>query len=69
MNSTLEKADTALLWVVVGVIALVAFSVIGTIISTIFFAIKVVIVIAAIGIGVRVATAIAGGSKRRELNR
>ena len=68
MSSKLEMADTALLWVVVGVVALVAFGVIGTIISTIFFAIKVVIVIAAIAIGVRVATAITGG-RRRELNR
>lgn len=69
MSSVLDKADNALLWIVGIVVALMLFGLVGTIISTIFFAIKLVIVIAAIGVGVKVATAIAGGSRRRELNR
>ena len=69
MSSALQKADNALLWVVIGVVALVAFGILSTIISTIFFAIKIVIIIAAIGVGVRVATSITGGRRRRELNR
>ena len=69
MNSTLEKADNALLWIVGIVVAVLLFGVIGAIVKTVIFAIKLVIVIAAIGVGVKVATAISGGSRRRELNR
>jgi 5-bromo-4-chloroindolyl phosphate hydrolysis protein len=69
MSSNLEKADNALLWVVVAVVAFLAIGVFGAIVHTIMFAIKLIIVIAAIGVGVRVATAISGSAKRKELNR
>ena len=69
MNSALDKADNALLWIVGIVVALLLFGVVGAIVKTVIFAIKLVIVIAAIGVGVKVATAITGASRRRELNR
>jgi hypothetical protein len=69
MSGLADKADNALLWVVGIVVVFLLFGVIGTIISTLMFAIKLVIIVAAIGVGVRVATAITGGRRRRELNR
>ncbi len=69
MASNLEKADNALLIVVLVVGAFIAFSIVGALISTIWFAIKMVIIIAALAVGWRVATAIGSGAKRRELNR
>ncbi len=69
MRSNLERADNALLIVVVAVVAFVLFGIVGALISTIWFAIKLVIVMAALAVGWRVVTAISGGAKRRELNR
>ena len=65
MSSTLEKADNALLWVVGIVVALLLFGIVGAIVKTVIFAIKLVIVIAAIGVGVRLrprSPAVAGGA-------
>ncbi|MEY2398928.1 MAG: hypothetical protein QOJ00_2102 [Actinomycetota bacterium] len=69
MSSKLDIADNLLLVGVVAVVAIVVLGFISAIIGTILFAIKVVIVIAALGIGWRVVTAITGGDKRRELKR
>ena len=69
MNKKLSFADDLLLWAVIGVVAFVAFSIVGALISTVWFAIKVFVVVVAIGAGVKVVSAIGGGSKRRELHR
>lgn len=68
MSSNLEKADNALGIVVLAVVAFVLVGIVGAIISTIWFAIRLVIVLAVLAAGWRVGTAISGGSKRRELN-
>jgi hypothetical protein len=67
MNAKANMADNALLIGVVVVVAFVALGVIGAVISTVLFAIKLVILVAALAIGWRVVTAISGGAKRREL--
>ena len=69
MNSKVNTADNVLLIVVIAVVAFVAFGIFAAVVSTILFAIKLVIVIAALAVGWRVVTAISGGEKRRELKR
>lgn len=69
MNKALDRADNALLWIVGIVVALMLFGIVGALIKTVLFAIKLVIVVAAIGVGVKVASAITSGGKRRELGR
>ena len=69
MSSNIEKADSALLWVVIAVVAFVAIGIFSAIVSTILFAIKLVIIIGALAVGWRVVTAVSGGAKRRELKR
>ncbi len=69
MNKKLSFADDLLLWAVIGVVAFLAFGIVGALFATILFAIKVFVVVVAIGVGVKVVGAITGGGKRRELNR
>lgn len=69
MSSKTDLADNVLLIVVVTVVAFVAIGIFAAVVSTILFAIKLVIVIAALAVGWRVVTAVAGGEKRRELKR
>lgn len=69
MSGNIEKADNVLLWVVIAVVAFVAIGIFSAIVSTILFAIKLVIIIGALAVGWRVVTAISGGEKRRELKR
>ena len=69
MNSKANMADNALLIGVVVLGVFLVFGVIGAVISTVMFAIKLVIIIAALAVGWRVVTAISGGDKRRELKR
>lgn len=69
MNKKLSLADDLLLWGVIALVAFLAFGIIGAIISTAIFALKVFVVVVAIGVGVKVVSAIGGSSKRRELNR
>ena len=63
MNRKLSIADDLLLWVVIAVVAVVAFSIVGAIISTVFFALKVFVVVLAIGAGVKVVSAIGSGGE------
>jgi len=51
------------------VVAFVAIGIFSAIVSTILFAIKLVIIIGALAVGWRVVTAVSGGAKRRELKR
>lgn len=69
MNRKLSMADDLLLWGAIAVVAFLVFGVIGAIVSTVVFAIKVFVVVVAIGVGVKVVSAITTGSRRRELNR
>lgn len=69
MNRKLSIADDLLLWGVIAVVAFLAFGIVGALISTVWFAIKVFVVVVAVGAGVKVVSAIGGGSKRRELPR
>lgn len=69
MKRSLSIADDLLLWGVIGIVVLIAFSVVGAIISTVFFALKVFIVVLAVGLGFKAVSAIGGVAKRRELNR
>ena len=69
MNRKLSMADDLLLWGVIAVVAVIAFSIVGAIISTVFFALKIFFVVLAIGVGIKVVSAIGGGKQRRELNR
>ena len=68
MNSKANLADNLLLLGVIGVLAVVAFGLLAAIVGTILFAIKVIIVVVAIGIGGRIVNALSGG-KKKELGR
>jgi hypothetical protein len=70
MNSKANLADNALLIGVVAIVIFVAFGIFAAVVHTILFAIKLVILIAALAVGWRVVTAISGGGeRRRELKR
>ena len=69
MSSTLEKADNALLIVVLALGAFFLFGIFGFVLHLIRLAITVVVLAVAIGAGVRVYGAVSGGSRRRELKR
>jgi hypothetical protein len=69
VSSTLEKADNALLIVVLAVGAFFLFGIFGFVLHLIRLAITVVVLAVAVGVGVRVYGAVSGGTRRRELNR
>ena len=69
MNRKASIADDLLLWGVIAVVAVIAFSIVGAIISTVFFALKIFFVVLAVGVGIKVVSSIGGAVKRRELNR
>ncbi len=69
MNSKANMADNALLIGVIAVVAFLIFGVIGAFLATVMFAIKLVVIIAALAVGWRVVNVISGGDKRRELKR
>ena len=69
MSSRLDKADNALLIVVLAVGAFFLFGIFGFVLHLIRIAIMVVVLAAAVGVGVRVFGAVSGGSRRRELHR
>jgi hypothetical protein len=69
VSSTLQKADNALLIVVLALGAFFLFGIFGFVLHLIRLAIMVVFLAAAIGVGVRVYGAVSGGSRRRELHR
>ncbi len=69
MNNKLNVADNLLLFGVIAVVAVMAFGVIGALIASVFFAIKIFFVVVAIGVGWKVVTSVTGGKKRGELNR
>ena len=69
MSSTLEKADNALLAVVLIVGVFFLFGIFGFVLHLIRLAIMVVVLAAAVGVGVRVYGAVTGGTRRRELHR
>lgn len=67
MNRKVNLADNLLLVGVVVVVGILALWLVSAVISTILFAVKVLIVVVALAIGWRVVTAISGGDKKREL--
>ena len=69
MNSKANLADNLLLYAVIAVVAFVLFGVLAAVIHTIVFAIKVMVLVIALGVGWKVVNAISGGEKRRELKR
>ncbi|MEY2467931.1 MAG: hypothetical protein QOF21_629 [Actinomycetota bacterium] len=70
MSERLSGSEIATIAVVVVVVGFVALSVVSWVIGTVFFAIKLIIVVVAIAIAWRAATAVLGaGSKRKELGR
>lgn len=69
MNRKVNLADNLLLVGVVVVVGIIALWLVSAVISTILFAVKVLIVVVAIAIGWRVVNAVTGGDKRRELKR
>lgn len=70
MNAKANLADNLLLYGVIAVVAFVVFGIFAAVIHTIVLAIKIVILVAALGVGLKVVTAVTGGSeRRRELKR
>ena len=69
MSKALDKADNALLIVVLAVGAFFLFGIFGFVLHLIRIAITVVVLAVAIGVGVRVYGAVSGGTRRRELHR
>jgi hypothetical protein len=69
VSKALDKADNALLVVVLLVGAFFLFGIFGFVLHLVKLAIMVVVLAAAVGVGVRVFGAVSGGSRRRELNR
>jgi hypothetical protein len=69
MNKKLSLADDLLLWGAIAVVAFLAFGILGALFATFLLAIKVFVLVVAIGVGIKVVGAITGGSKRGELNR
>lgn len=67
MNRKVNLADNFLLVGVVVVVGIVALWLVSAVISTILFAVKVLIVVVAVAIGWRVVNVISGGDKKREL--
>jgi len=70
MSERLSAGELATIGVVVVVVGFIAISIVSWLIGTVFFAIKLIIVVVAIAIAWRAGTAVLGaGSKRKELGR
>ena len=69
MSKALDKADNALLIVVLAVGAFFLFGIFGFVLHLVKLAIMVIFLAAAVGVGVRVYGAVSGGTRRRQLNR
>jgi hypothetical protein len=69
VSKALDKADNALLVVVLLVGAFFLFGIFGFVLHLVKLAIMVVVLAAAVGVGVRVFGVVSGGGRRRELNR
>jgi hypothetical protein len=69
VSNALDKADNALLIVVLAIGAFFLFGIFGFVLHLIKLAIIVVVLAAAVGVGVRVFGVVSGGARRRELHR